>query len=181
MAEFGFNHNGDIRQCRLLVAGAAAAGCAQVKLQKRTPTHCVPVHQRGYERHRVGANARPRNKEKIELCTDDVRELLAFARGLGMELIRGIWGKQSSIDAVNAVAPFTRIGKIGRPCSAFSILCAYARQNFEALMVSTGMSTEQEIKDCFAASRPDELFCTRLRAFPPLQHSSVSATWSVER
>lgn len=75
---------------------------------------------------------------------------------LGEELFCSVWDKAS----VDAVASSTRIGKIGSPCLCDLDLCAYARQKFDVLLLSSGMSTEEQIKTCVSACRPDVILHT---------------------
>ena len=50
IAEIGINHNGSLVFAKLMIEGAARAGCDAVKFQKRTPELCVSRDQWHLER-----------------------------------------------------------------------------------------------------------------------------------
>ena len=46
IAEIGINHNGSLDTCKKLINIASSSGCDYVKIQKRTPSICVPENQK---------------------------------------------------------------------------------------------------------------------------------------
>lgn len=58
------------------------------------------------------------------------------------------------------MAGITRIAKIGSAKITDLDLCRYAREKFDTLIISTGMSTEAEIEACVEACRPDVIMHT---------------------
>ena len=61
-----------------------------------------------------------------------------------------------------------KISKIGKIPSALITnlkLCKYARESFETLIISTGMSTEEEIEACVKICSPDVIMHTN-SAYP---------------
>ena len=55
---------------------------------------------------------------------------------------------------------YTRIGKIGSASITDLELCRAAREAFDELIISTGMSTEEEIEKCIEACKPDVIMHT---------------------
>jgi N-acetylneuraminate synthase len=64
------------------------------------------------------------------------------------------------VDSVNVMAKYTRIAKIGSASITDLELCRAAREAFDFLIVSTGMSTEEEIEACVKACEPDVIMHT---------------------
>ena len=58
------------------------------------------------------------------------------------------------------MSKYCKIAKIGSACITDLELCSYAREKFETLIVSTGMSTEEEISDCMDACNPNVIMHT---------------------
>lgn len=142
IAEIGINHNGDIDICKKLIMLAKVAGCDYAKIQKRTPRICVPEEQKGQIKDTPwGKMTYLEYKEKIEFNEDQIRELISFAKTIGIELFASVWDKES----VDLMAKYSKISKIPSALVTSDELCAYARAKFEVLMVSTGMCTESEV------------------------------------
>ena len=55
---------------------------------------------------------------------------------------------------------FCEIAKIPSALITDLDLCSYARDNFETLIISTGMSFEEEIETCVTKSNPDVIMHT---------------------
>ena len=58
------------------------------------------------------------------------------------------------------MAKYTKIAKIGSALITDLELCKFARDNFEFLIISTGMSTEEEVGKCIEACNPDVVMHT---------------------
>ena len=58
------------------------------------------------------------------------------------------------------MAKYTKIGKIGSASITDLQLCKAARDAFDLLIISTGMSTEEEIENCINACNPDVILHT---------------------
>ena len=58
------------------------------------------------------------------------------------------------------MSKYTNIGKIGSASITDLELCAYAHSKFDTLIISTGMSTEEEIEKCVEVCKPDVIMHT---------------------
>ena len=95
-------------------------------------------------------------KHKIEFSEEQIRELFEFGELIGIELFASVWDK----DSIDLMCKYTKIGKLGSASINDLELCAYAREKFDFLIISTGMSTEKEIEDCVKIYNPDVIMHT---------------------
>jgi N-acetylneuraminate synthase len=157
IAEIGINHNGDIQTCKDLIHLAKMSGCDYAKIQKRNPDVCVPESQKNKPKTTPwGDMAYLEYKKKIEFNEEQIKELIAYSNEVGINFFASVW----DLDSVDVMARHSKIAKIGSASITDLKLCSYARKNFETLIISTGMSTEQEIEACIEACNPDVIFHT---------------------
>ncbi len=157
IAEIGINHNGSVETCKKMMFMAKMAGVDYVKIQKREPDICVPEEQKGKMKDTPwGRMTYLEYKKKIEFNEEEISELFRYAKEIGVELFASVW----DIPSVDFMAKFTKIGKIPSALITDLELCKYAREKFELLMVSTGMSTEEEIDECIKACNPEVIMHT---------------------
>jgi len=157
IAEIGINHNGSVEICKKMMLLAKFAGVDYVKIQKRTPDLCVPEDQKNKEKDTPwGKMTYLEYKHKIEFNEEQIKELFEYAHEIGVEFFSSVW----DIPSVDLMAKYTKIGKIPSALINDLELCAYARQKFELFMISTGMSSEEEIEQCVAACNPDIIMHT---------------------
>ncbi|AYV82340.1 MAG: N-acetylneuraminate synthase [Homavirus sp.] len=157
IAEIGINHNGDIELAKELIKLAKDTGCTYAKFQKRTPDICVPEHQKNIIRDTPwGKITYLEYKKKIEFNQQQLEELYQYANHIGINLFASVW----DLDSVDLMAKFTNIGKIPSALITDLELCAYARKNFKTLIVSTGMSTQEEVDECIRTCNPDVIMHT---------------------
>ena len=152
IAEIGINHNGSVDLCKKLILLAKVAGADYAKIQKREPDICIPEEQKSKIRSTPWGDMTYLDyKKKIEFNEEQIIELIEYSRSVGIELFASVWDKKS----VDVMARHSRIGKIGSALITNIELCKYAREKFETLIISTGMSTEDEIEECIHACSPD--------------------------
>jgi N-acetylneuraminate synthase len=157
IGEIGINHNGDIKICKDMMLLGKFAGVDYIKIQKRTPVLCVPDDQKNKEKHTPwGKMTYLEYKEKIEFNEEQIKELFEYAKEIDVEFFASVWDKPS----VDLMAKYTKIGKIPSALINDLDLCSYARSKFELFMISTGMSTEEEIEKCVNTCNPDIIMHT---------------------
>ncbi len=157
IAEIGINHNGSIDLCKQLMLLAKVAGCDYAKIQKREPDICVPENQKSKMRDTPwGKMTYLEYKKRIEFSEEQLKELYEYANQIGIEFFASVW----DLPSVDVMAKFTKIGKIGSASITDLELCKYAREKFDYLIVSTGMSTEEEIEKCIEVCNPDVIMHT---------------------
>jgi N-acetylneuraminate synthase len=144
IAEAGLNHNGSLDAARALVDAAQAAGADAIKFQKRTLS----------EVYRQDILNDPRRGEQglqyivpllaeFELPDEDFRELAAYCRRREMEFLCTPWDK-SSVGLLEELG--VRAYKIGSPDMTNFPLIEHVARTGKPVLISTGMSTEDEIR-----------------------------------
>lgn len=157
IAEIGINHNGSIEICKDLIMLAKISGCDYVKIQKRNPDVCVPEEQKNIiKKTPWGEMTYLQYKWKLEFTEDQIKELVDFSKIVGIVFFASVW----DIDSVDIMKKYTSITKIPSALITNLNLCKYARDNFETLIISTGMSNEEEIEKCVNLCNPDIIMHT---------------------
>jgi N-acetylneuraminate synthase len=143
IAEIGINHNGSLKKALKLVKGARDAGCDCVKFQKRTPELCVPKGQWNVERDTPwGRMTYIEYRHKVELSVSDYQQIDEYCRKKGIDWTASCWDEES-VDFINAFdVPFYKAASAS--LTDISLLMK-KRSTGKPLMISTGMSTEEEI------------------------------------
>lgn len=171
IAEIGINHNGSIDICKQLIDVAAVAGCQFVKIQKRNPDLCVPNHQKHKIRSTPWGNMTYLDyKKKIEFNTEQIYSLKKYADSKNINFFASVWDK----DSINIMKKYNTIAKIPSALITDIDLCKYARDSFEQLIISTGMSTEKEIEECIEACNPDVIMHTNSTYPAPIEELNLN-------
>mgnify|MGYP003350291510 CR=1 FL=1 len=181
IAEIGLNHNGSLDIAKQLVDAAVAAGADAVKFQKRTLV----------ETYRREILEQPRRGEQglqyivpllveFELSDDDFRELHQYCRARGTTFMCTPWDL-GSVDFLETMALDGY--KIGSPDMTNFPLIEHVVSTRKPLLISTGMSTEEEIRRTLSGlkittrvSLTGPLIVARDLASPsPLSHAILNA------
>ena len=157
IAEIGINHNGDVELAKRLIDAAIVAGCDYAKFQKRTPDICVPDAQKNKMRETPWGTIKYIDyKKKIEFEKEEYDELFDYVKDKPIEIFASVWDRPSA----DFMSQYTDITKIGSALITDLDLCKYAREKSNTLIISTGMSTEEEIDSCIASCNPDVIMHT---------------------
>ena len=157
IGEIGINHNGSIDLCKQLMLISKGAGMDYVKIQKRDPDVCVPEEQKSKRRVTPwGEMSYLEYKYRIEFNEEQIKELMEYADQIGIKLFASVW----DINSAKLMSKYTRIAKLGSASITDLELCKYTREHFDFLIVSTGMSTEEEVKRCIEVCNPDVIMHT---------------------
>jgi N-acetylneuraminate synthase len=157
IAEIGINHNGDIELAKKMIMTAKAAGFDYVKFQKRNPNVCVPENEKNKIKSTPwGEMTYLEYKWKLEFNEPQYRQLINYCDKLEIEAFASVWDK----DSVDFMSQFTKTMKIPSALITDLELCSYARDKSTELMISTGMSTEDEVMKCIIKIDPDVIFHT---------------------
>jgi N-acetylneuraminate synthase len=143
IAEIGINHNGSLETAKQLIKGAKEAGADAVKFQKRTPELCVPKDQWNQERDTPWGRMRYiEYRRLIEFGVDQYAEIDAYCRSIGIDWTASCWD-EPSVDFMERFAP--PFYKMASASLTDHALLRKARDTGRPLMISTGMSTMEEI------------------------------------
>lgn len=146
IAEIGINHNGSVDIAKLMIDGAVLAGADCVKFQKRTPELCVPRDQWDIERETPwGRMTYIDYRHKVEFDVNDYREIDRYCRTRGIDWTVSCWdeGAVAFMDE-NFDVPFYKAASAS--LTDHDLLRAMQASG-KVLIISTGMSTMDEISD----------------------------------
>lgn len=155
IAEIGINHNGSMDIVKKLIDGAVLAGCDAVKFQKRTPELCVPKDQWEIERETPwGRMTYIDYRHKMEFTLDQYAEIDSYCRSKKISWFASCWDEPS----VDFMEQFdTPLYKAASASLTDHDLLIKKQTTGKPLMISTGMSTIQEIKDATAKLNHSQL------------------------
>ena len=179
IAEIGINHNGDVDKAKRLIDASLIAGCDYAKFQKRTPDICVPEHQKDKMRDTPWGEMRYIDyKKRIEFEKEQYDELYEYVKDKPIELFSSVWDKPS----VDFMKEYTNAMKIGSALITDLDLCRHTRANCDLLIISTGMSTEEEIDACIEACNPDVIMHTNSTYPSPVEELNLNyINWLQEK
>lgn len=144
IAEIGINHNGDLNTAKRLIDVAVMAGCDAVKFQKRTPEKAVPHEYQNVMRETPwGLISYLEYRHKVEFGLEDYAEIDRYCREKGIQWFASCWD-EDSVDFIEQFSP--PCYKIASACLTDTTLLKKFRQTGRAAILSTGMSTMEEIK-----------------------------------
>lgn len=157
IAEIGINHSGSIEECKKMMMLSKVSDCDYAKIQKRNPDVCVPEHQKSVMRKTPwGEMTYLEYKYKLEFTEEQIKELCNYAKEIGIEFFASVW----DLDSVALMAKYTRIVKLGSPVINDLELLKATREAFDFVIMSTGMSTEEEIEKAVEVAKPDVIMHT---------------------
>jgi N-acetylneuraminate synthase len=142
VAEIGINHNGDLALAKKLIDAAAAAGCDAVKFQKRTIEIVYSAEELARSRESPFGQTNEDLKRGLELGDDDYIDIDRYCRRLGMPWFASCWDPLS-VDFVEGFNP--PCFKIASACLADDDLLRHHRSKDRPVLLSTGMSSPEQI------------------------------------
>ncbi len=144
IAEIGINHNGSLDFAKKIIDDSIKAGCDAVKFQKRTPEICVPKDQWDKQRETPwGIMSYIEYKHKVEFGEHEFKEIDRYCKEKGIEWFASCWD-EPSVDFIEQFDP--ALYKAASASLTDLELLKKMKDTGKPLMISTGMSTMQEIK-----------------------------------
>jgi N-acetylneuraminate synthase len=144
IAEIGINHNGDLEIAKQMINAAVHAGVDAVKFQKRTPEICTPPEQQKQMRETPwGYITYIDYRYKVEFNEAEYREIDKHCKEKGIPWMVSVWDEPS----VDFMEKFdTPAYKIPSASLTDHNLLRHVRRTGKPVIISTGMSTMEEIK-----------------------------------
>jgi N-acetylneuraminate synthase len=165
VAEVGINHNGDIGIAKRLVDAAIHSGVNAVKFQKRTPELCTPTDQRDLMRETPwGYITYLEYRQRMELSDTDYRDIDGYCKQRGIEWFASVWD-EPSVDFMEAFNPACY--KIPSACLTDHHLLRRVRQTGTPIILSTGMSTLEQIRAAVTVLGEQNLMITHATSTYP--------------
>lgn len=180
VAEIGINHNGSLELARKLIEAAAASGCDAVKFQKRTVDVVYTEEELARPRENPFGPTNGDLKRGLEFDIDQYREIDGYCREAGISWFVSCWD-EASIDDIEPLDP--PCYKIASASLTDDALLRHHRSTGKPLILSTGMSTMEEIRHAVDVLGTDDLIllhCTS--AYPaPLEELSLLTMRTLNR
>lgn len=169
-AEIGINHNGDLEIAKKLIDAAVLAGCDAVKFQKRTPELCVPPEQRGMMRETPwGMMTYMEYRDRVEFGQMEYYAINCYCKDRGIAWFASCWD-EPSIDFIEQFDPICY--KIASASLTNDQLLRYINSKKRPIILSTGMSTMEEIRHAVSLLDQDRLLIlhsTSTYPCPPME------------
>jgi N-acetylneuraminate synthase len=172
IAEVGINHNGDLELVKQLVDAAKRAGVDAVKFQKRTPELCVPDDQKEKKRDTPwGYITYLDYRYKVEFEQEDYAEINRYCQEKGIQWFASVWD-EPSVDFLEAFSPVCY--KIPSASLTDHVLLKHARDTGRPIILSTGMSTMDEIKEAVKVLGQEGLIITHATSTYPCEPGELN-------
>lgn len=165
VAEIGINHNGDLEIAKRLIDAAKHAGVDAVKFQKRTPELCVPPEQRSQMRETPwGYITYLDYRYHVEFDEQAYHEIDRYCRERSMLWFASVWD-EPSVDALEKLN--MPCYKIPSACLTDHSLLRHVRQLGKPCILSTGMSTREQIQAAVDELEVENLLITHATSTYP--------------
>lgn len=172
VGEIGINHNGDLEIAKQLIDVAKWAGVDAVKFQKRTPELCVPEDQKTKMRETPwGYISYLDYRYKVEFGKDEYQEIDAYCKEKGMTWFASPWDEKS-VDFLEDFKPVAY--KVASASLTDKVLLESLKATGRPIILSTGMSTVEEIKEAVALLGTDNLMITHTTSAYPCEPEELN-------
>jgi N-acetylneuraminate synthase len=154
VAEIGINHNGDIDLAKRLISVAVASGCDAVKFQKRTVDVVYSPQELARPRESPFGLTNGDLKRGLEFGFEEYQEIDNYCRQVKMPWFASCWDEES-VDLIDRFD--VPCYKIASPCLTDDDLLRHTRGKGKPLIVSTGMSTLEQIDHALEVLGTDDI------------------------
>lgn len=163
---FGEDKSQFLNNAKRLIDVAVVAGCDYVKFQKRSPDHCIPEHQKYINKYVPWEDediSYIEYKHAIEFNKKEWISLFKYANDREIGIFASVWDKMSvdfMVDIYEIFEYNLNVMKVPSALIHDIDLCSYVRDKSELMIISTGMSTEEEVERCIKTCDPDVVMHT---------------------
>jgi N-acetylneuraminate synthase len=171
IAEIGINHNGDVAQAKRLISVASAAGCDAVKFQKRTIDVVYKPEELAKPRESPFGETNGDLKRGLEFGFAQYCEIDRFAKECGMSWFASCWD-EASVDFIDQFDP--PCYKIASASLTDDNLLNHTRRKGKPILLSTGMSTLEQIDHAVDVLGKDELVLLHTCSTYPSQYTELN-------
>lgn len=154
IAEIGINHNGSVDLAKKMIDIAITTGCDAVKFQKRTIDIVYSQEELAKERKSVFGNTNGDLKRGLEFGEAEYKEIDKYCKEKGIIWFASCWDEKS-VDFID---------KFDVPCYKIASasltddnLLKYTKSKGKPILLSTGMSTLEEIRHAVEVLGKDNL------------------------
>jgi N-acetylneuraminate synthase len=154
VAEIGINHNGSLEVAKKLIDAAALAGCSAVKFQKRTIEVVYTPEELGKPRENPFGPTNGDLKRGLEFGQKEYEEIDRYCREKDILWFASCWD-EAAVDFIERFNP--PCYKIGSASLTDDNLLRHHRQYARPMIISTGMSTIEQIDHAVKILGPKDL------------------------
>jgi len=171
IAEIGINHNGDVAQAKRLISVASAAECNAVKFQKRTIDVVYKPEELAKPRESPFGETNGDLKRGLEFGFEQYCEVDRFAKECGMAWFASCWD-EASVDFVDQFDP--PCYKVASASLTDDNLLRHTRRKGRPIILSTGMSTLEQIDHAVDVLGKDDLILLHTCSTYPSQYTELN-------
>jgi N-acetylneuraminate synthase len=171
IAEIGINHNGDVAQAKRLISVAAAAECNAVKFQKRTIDVVYKPEELAKPRESPFGETNGDLKRGLEFGYQQYCEIDRFAKDCEMPWFASCWD-EASVDFIDQFDP--PCYKIASASLTDDNLLRHTRRKGKPILLSTGMSTLEQIDHAIGVLGKDDLILLHTCSTYPSQYTELN-------
>lgn len=154
IAEIGINHNGSVDFAKKMIDIAVATGCDAVKFQKRTVDIVYTKEELAKERKSVFGNTNGDLKRGLEFGYNEYKEIDDYCKEKGIIWFASCWDEKS----VDFMEQFDiPCYKIASASLTDDNLLMHTKSKGKPILLSTGMSTMEEIRHAVSILGEDNL------------------------
>ena len=143
IAEIGINHNGSLKDAKRLIDMAVSNGCNAVKFQKRTVDVVYSKEELERPRPNVFGETNGDLKRGLEFGLEEYKEIDEYCKQKHIMWFASCWDK-GSVDFIDQFNP--PCYKIASASLTDDELLKYTKSKGKPILLSTGMSTMEEIE-----------------------------------
>ena len=154
VAEIGLNHNGSLDLAKKLIDVAIESGCDAVKFQKRTVEVVYSTEELALLRESPFGSTNGDLKRALEFGEKEYTEIDRYCRKLGIDWMASCWD-ENSVDFMEQFNP--PCYKIASASLTDDQLLQHHRNYERPIILSTGMSTEEQIQHAVGVLGSDQL------------------------
>ncbi len=154
IAEIGINHNGSVKLAKKMIDIAVTTGCDAVKFQKRTVDVVYTKEELAKERKSVFGNTNGDLKRGLEFGEAEYKEIDEYCKRKGILWFASCWD-EGSVDFIEKFNP--PCYKIASASLTDDNLLKYTKAKGKPILLSTGMSSMEEIKHAVEILGEDNL------------------------
>ena len=154
IAEIGINHNGSLENAQKLIDVAVDAGCDAVKFQKRTIDVVYTPEELVRPRESVFGNTNGDLKRGLEFGEKEYAEIDRYCKEKGIMWFASPWDEGSVDFLAKFDIPWY---KIASPSLTDDNLLRHVRSKGKSIILSTGMSTVEQIRHAVEVLSEDDL------------------------
>lgn len=154
IAEIGINHNGSLEMAKKMIDIAVTTGCDAVKFQKRTIDVVYTKEELEKERISVFGTTNGDLKRGLEFGEKEFEEIDSYCKQKNIIWFASCWD-EASVDFIDKFNP--PCYKIASASLTDDNLLQHTRKKGKPVILSTGMSTMEEIRHAVSILGEDNL------------------------